>query len=156
MRTDPKQIVPSANDGDTLQTIAGVAAWNRAFGADAQEAESLAQSTTSSATYQDKVTLTTPALTGTYWVWFTCAFGSAGGNGKTNVRAINTTDSVTFLELNDQVAMNTTGPIENRGFAAQAEVVFSGVAKTFKIQFAAASSTAQIANARIFLCRKSA
>jgi hypothetical protein len=100
------------------------------FGRDRQSVESLGTSTTTSSSYQTKVSLTTPVLTGTYRVaWFALVY-SDGDLGR--VRLQNVTDGLDVgywqrHKSSDADVIQAVG-----GFA---NVVFAGAAKTFSIQW---------------------
>jgi len=89
---------------------------------------STGQAASNSTTYADVVSLTTPALTGTYKVSWTVFFlnDTAGQVAFTRVR--NDTDGV---NLEDERYTSTQLPTAN---TAWAYVAFTGAAKTFKIQ----------------------
>lgn len=122
------------------------------FGANYQTAISLARSTTTSATMQDKTTLTTGALTGTYRVHWTAVVDVATASSEVQARLYNVTDATVIGVVQDIRIRLTTERHVCSGFA---EVVFTGAAKTFKIQFASpnGSTTVGIQDARIELWR---
>lgn len=122
---------------------------NGAFGDDYQTAVSLARQTTTSGTYQDKATLTTPALTGTYRVGWMATFDHADDQGK--FRLYNVTDAAVIQEEIRKIKATT----DRTGIGGFAEVEFTGAAKTFKIQFADVTGGLMqgIANARIEIWR---
>jgi len=123
------------------------------FGKDAQFVKSDAESTTTGATFVTKVTLTTPALTGTYWIEYCAEIVTSTIGDRTEVRLQNTTDGLTLhnpmIEPKD-----TKNWYAISGFD---EVSFSGSAKSFAIQFRMpdTSATAKIRRARIRIFRKS-
>jgi len=101
------------------------------FGQDYQRAESLAQSQTTLATYQDKVTLTTPALTGTYRIACGAMVNNADKAGF--ARLYNVTDAGI---IGDEWKMRIKDSADNYpGFSSVHEVVFSGASKQFKVQY---------------------
>ena len=118
-----------------------------AFGRNYQYAEVEARSTTSSGTFQTKTTLTTAAVpAGTYRVSWKCNWDTANG-GQGEYRLRNTTDAVTVdgpMIVGQDFVAGPRFPIG--GFR---EVVFTGAAKTFVIQFRAAPDTVGIEQARI-------
>ncbi len=123
----------SITDGQVLQrsgsSIVG-ADLNVGFGNDYQTAVSETRSTTTSSTFQNKVQLITPALTGTYRVGWGAIVDNADDAGE--FRLQNVTDAATL----DGPAVGTFAEALDRspvgGFR---EVVFTGSAKTFEIQF---------------------
>jgi hypothetical protein len=123
------------------------------FGSNPQQAASDGISTTTSSTFQDKTTLTTGALTGTYRVAFSCEIMIGAANARYQCRLYNSTDA-TELCFDEQrpsaVSMYTTVS----GFVY---VTFAGAAKTFKIQFASQNNitTVTIRRARIEFWRVS-
>jgi len=123
------------------------------FGKDHQSAASEGSSTTTSSTYQDKVSLTTGALTGTYLVSFFFEATPQTANKHMQSRLYNSTDAAELC-FDDHRPVLTSLFKATSGFAT---VVFSGVAKTFKIQYASQdnSTTVEIRRARIELWRLS-
>jgi len=141
---------PSA--GQVLQASSSTsAAWATpatvVFGQDYQYAESLARSTTTSSVFQTKVTLTTPALTGTYRVAWTAGYGmDSTSNRRIAARLYNSTDAVE-LDIKSVRPSVTTVTESAGGFA---QVTFTGSAKTFLVQFRALDGTSvAIENARL-------
>lgn len=124
------------------------------FGNNYQTAVSLAKSTTTSATMQDKDTLTTGALTGTYRVGWMAVLDIGAANKEVAAQLYNVTDAVVVGVTQDYRPTQTTTKVFCGGFA---EVVFTGAAKTFKIQFSSpdGSTTVGIQDARIELWRVS-
>ncbi len=124
------------------------------FGADYQTAISTARSTTTSATMQDKTTLTTGALTGTYRVGWCSVIDSAAANKLVEAQLYNVTDAAVVGAVQIQRPSLATPRMVAGGFA---EVVFAGAAKTFKIQYRSTdgSTTVGIQDARIELWRVS-
>jgi hypothetical protein len=123
------------------------------FGKDHQSAASEGSSTTTSSTYQDKVSLTTGALTGTYLVSFSHEATPQTANKRVQSRLYNSTDAAELCFDDHRPVLANLFKITS-GFAT---VVFSGVAKTFKIQYASQdnSTTVEIRRARIELWRLS-
>ncbi|UCG53158.1 MAG: hypothetical protein JSW58_06290 [Candidatus Latescibacterota bacterium] len=101
------------------------------FGADYQREESLAESQTTLNTYQDKVTLTTPALTGTYRVGWSAMFNN---NDKAGFgRLYNVTDAVV---IGDEIPVRFKDSADKYWpFGTAHEVLFTGASKTFKVQW---------------------
>jgi len=119
------------------------------FGKDYQTAVSLARQTTTSAVYQDKVTLTTPALTGTYRVGWMATVDNTDDQGK--FRLYNSTNATVIQEEIRKIKTDN----DRTSIGGFAEIIFTGAAKTLKIQFADfIGGTAQgIADARIEIWR---
>lgn len=122
------------------------------FGQDYQTAISTARNTTTSATFQTKVTLTTPSLTGTYRVGWTSVIDIDNNKKSVLARLQNTTDAATIGEEQRMEPKDTTNRVVASGFA---EVTFSGASKTFEIQYSATGNTAGIQDARIEIWRVS-
>lgn len=131
---------------DTVQSGAGV------FGADYQTQVSAGESTTTSATFQTKVTLTTPALTGDYLVTWMARVGNSNVNASFEVQCYNTTDSGTVGGLFVREPKDATDKIS---FNAFEEISFSGAAKSFEIQYRTSGGTCSIDQARIMIYRVS-
>lgn len=122
------------------------------FGQDYQTAISTARSTTTSATFQTKVTLTTPSLTGTYRVGWTSVIDMDNNKKSVLARLQNTTDAATIGAEHSMEPKDPTDRVIAGGFA---EVTFSGASKTFEIQYSATGNTAGIQDARIEIWRVS-
>jgi len=123
------------------------------FGKDYQRQESLAESQTTLAAYQDKVTLTTPALTGTYRIAWGAMVTNTDKVGQ--VRLYNSTDAAVVgaeIPYRPKVA---TDNYPTRG--AVHEVTFTGAAKTFIVQWkdGAGGNTQSIKDAWIEVWRVS-
>jgi len=119
------------------------------FGADYQRAQSLGEQNTSLLAYQDKVTLVVPARTGTYRVAYSAMVKNSDKRGQ--VRLYNVTDAVTLEEIPFRVK-DSNDRYDQYGSAW--EIVFTGVAKTFKIQWQSLDGNAQyIKNAYIEIWR---
>lgn len=117
-------------------TISALSSVASIFGADFQSAVADSRTTTTSNTYQDKLTLTTGALTGTYRVGWCADIDMGGSNQIGWARLYNVTDS-TILGEQAHRPSSTTIHLPVTGFAY---VTFTGSAKTFRIQFRSASS----------------
>ena len=123
------------------------------FGQDYQTAISVARETTTSTTFQVKVTLTTPTLTGTYRVGWHAVVDQSNAQDKCWVQLYNTTDAAVVGVLQVQEPKDSNNRIAVGGFA---EVVFSGAAKSFEIQWRQqGGNTAGIQDARIEIWRVS-
>ena len=129
------------------------------FGRDYQTAVSVALSTTTSTTFQTKITLTTPSLTGTYRLGWCALVGQSNTGDKVECRLRNTTDGVTLGA--DPVGSGANGSrnepkdiLDRMTTAGFAEVVFSGAAKTFELQYRQqGGNTASIRNAHVEIWR---
>jgi len=111
------------------------------FGKDYQTAVADARTTTTSATFQNKTTLTTGALTGTYRVAWTAVLDI--GTPKVNAEAqlYNTTDSAILGAVQVLYGVDTSDRKNCGGFA---EVTFAGAAKTFYIQYRSVNGVATV------------
>lgn len=120
--------------GGTTDFLRADGAWAApTFGASYQTAISTAESSTTSSTFQDKATLTTPTLpAGTYRVGWRCLRNNADKPGET--RLYNATDAALLGGLHQLRMPNSpTNYWVASGFA---EVVFAtSGSKTFKIQW---------------------
>ena len=150
-------IEDSAAAGVKKYTTAGAVAAlapGGVFGANYQTAISLARTTTNAAAYVTKVSLVTPALTGTYRVSWECVGDAETVNKAINCRLFNATDAAIVGAAVQDRFSTATG---RHPYAQFAEVVFAGVAKTFQLQFMAPdappASVVGCQNARIELWR---
>jgi hypothetical protein len=112
-------------------------------------ASSDAQTSTTSMTFIDKVSLQTDVLTGTYWIEY-CAEAASSGNDNISAR-LQSSDGETLAEV--LVSMTAIGETGNlNGFA---EVSFSGQQKTFSLQYKSGHGrSVEIRRARIRMIRK--
>lgn len=123
------------------------------FGQDYQTEVDLPVSSTVSTTFQDKLTLTTPALTGTYRVGWHAVVDQSNGADAVQVQLENTTDAALVGVLQEHEPKDSRNRISVGGFA---EVVFTGAAKTFTMQWRQQrGGTASIRDARIEIWRVS-
>ena len=107
----------------TRAAVAGV------FGQDYQRVESLTESQTTLASYQDKVSLVTPALTGTYRVNWGAMVNHNNKAGR--VQLYNSTDTVVVgSEVTHRQKTENYLP-----YGGAHEVTFTGASKTFTIQW---------------------
>jgi len=123
------------------------------FGQDYQRAESLAESQTTLATYQDKVSLTTPALTGTYRVAWGAMVTNTDKVGQ--VQLYNSSDAaVVGFEIPFRPKLATD---DYPTVGAVHEITFTGSAKTFIVQYkdGAGGNTQSIKDAWIEVWRVS-
>jgi len=140
--------VTNAGGGTADVTISG-----GVFGQDYQTATSTGRSTTTSTTFQTKVTLTTGSLTGTYRVGWCAVVDQSRASDAVQVQLLNTTDAAVVGVLQEHEPKDSRNRIHVGGFA---EVVFSGAAKSFSIQWREQrGSTAGIQDARIEIWRVS-
>jgi pectin methylesterase-like acyl-CoA thioesterase len=141
-------LTATAGNAANWQTPSGII-----FGANFQTAVDETTTSTTSSSYQDKVTMTTPALTGTYRVSFYCEVATGSSNTRSLARLYNVTDA-TELCLHD--SRDSAGSLFQGKLGFQ-YVTFAGVAKVFKIQFASQAGVATIScrRARIELWRVS-
>lgn len=122
------------------------------FGKDYTAQASEGESTTTSASWQDKVTLTTPALTGVYRVNWYVEIKTSASNKFPQARVYNDTDGV---ELGFGQRTFSNAEIYDN-FSGYANVTFTGVAKTIKLQFANTSGgTTTVRRARLSVWRVS-
>lgn len=107
------------------------------------------RSTTTSTSYQDKVSLTTPALTGRFQVRWVCALDMSSTGGDMYARCRNVTDGSNVGQEARQEVSDTDEIVHISDFD---EVVFTGAAKTFTIQYrrgTAAALTVGIRGAKL-------
>lgn len=150
----------TANNGDVLTSDgAGGTSWQpaggsgSAFGQDYQSVASLALSTTASATFQNKVNLTTPALTGTYLITWHAVIRQENAADACQVQLTNDTDGGLVGVLQDHEPKDSNNRIKVGGFA---EISFTGAAKSFTMQWRQQrGGTAGIEDARIMIWRVS-
>lgn len=137
-----------ATDGQLLRWSASNGVWEpftsgaSVFGNDYQTATALTRTTTNTTTLggQTKVSLTTPALTGTYRVTWTCLIDVESTSQSLQLRLQNTTDVVTLGGVPVQWRPRNTAQRESVKFSDN--VVFTGAAKTFELQFNKVSGAA--------------
>jgi hypothetical protein len=110
------------------------------FGYDFQQVASEGDSTTTSSTFQDKVSLVSPALTGTYRVAFYCESSCFLANRSVQLRLYNSTDA-TELCLDEQRPSLSALFGSSSGFQF---VTFTGSSKTFKVQYASSNGATQV------------
>lgn len=113
-------------------------------------AESTGESTTTSATYQDKVTLNfTPDASSTYYYFFCTMFRqSTNTTTDSQVKFINTTTAVTFA--NPNVEPKDTSNYENHFSLGKEDFGASPAAQTLKLQYASeAGATVAVKESRI-------
>lgn len=126
----------AASFGKKKVTVGNVLA-QQVFGQSFQTAASSARSTTTSLTYQTKVTLTTPALTGTFRIGWTAALDHNSVSSSAKLRCYNQTDGAVIgaeqlKEFQDALNIETLS-----GFGY---VTFTGSAKTFTLDYCCATA----------------
>lgn len=110
----------------------GVADISQAFGADYQVAMSLPRSTTTSTSWQTKVTLTTSVMTGTYRVSWLGLIDQTNGQDSVEARLYNTTLGAPVGAINRLEPKDT----DNRELAGGVGgVVFSNQSMDFEVQW---------------------
>jgi hypothetical protein len=121
------------------------------WGDDYQSAVSAARSTTTSAIFQTKTALVTPALTGTYRIQWSAVIDQDNTGDSVEAQLYNVTDAVVV----GAVVIHEPKDVANRFYAGQVdEIVFAGAPKTFEIQYRQqGGNTAGIENARIEIWR---
>ena len=100
------------------------------FGKDADDVESLGESSTTSSSFQDKLVLTVSGFTGRGRIGWSAIISNDGDTSVYRVR--NTTDNNTLWETAEKIGNANDVEREISGFAY---VDFAGSAKTFKLQF---------------------
>lgn len=120
------------------------------FGNEVQTAASLANSTTTSGTYQTKLSLITPSLpAGDYYIAWSADIGNTNANGDSSLRFL--LDGVTTT--NEASAANGWAAGGYMAAGGHTVETFGIGARTLALQFLAGSQTAQIRNARIGIWR---
>lgn len=123
------------------------------------KAVSAAESTTTSTSLQDKVTLTFAAgdqeANAVYYIvaWAQVYNGTAGA--KVNLHLVNSTDAVTYQDLEPAPALADTEKIGQLMLGIYT-AASTPVEKAFKIQYCAVSGTAKIQKACIYIFKKGA
>jgi len=110
------------------------------FGDNFQNVAAEATTTTTSAVFQSKVTLTTPALTGTYRVAFYCEIASGTANTRAQARLFNSTDATELCFSETRMSLANLFACAT-GFQY---VTFTGAAKSFIVQFASQGGVATV------------
>ena len=121
--------------------ITNLSSFFSVFGANRQYVADETETNTSSSTMETKVTLTTPALTGTYHVEYYCEMEvNAGNNHNYAARLYNSTNAAELCYSQVRTAI----PLLYGGVTGFAIVTFAGAAKTFLLQFASPDNTTQV------------
>lgn len=108
--------------------------------------------TTTSTTYIQGATLSTGALTGTYWVFWSAEISNTSAASTAAARLQNITDSLTLGEA----ILNVPASANFNLVGGVAELVLSGVSKTLNIQYKRIGGvgTISLRRARIMFVRK--
>jgi len=123
------------------------------FGADYQTVEERAKSTTISATFQTKATLTTPALTGDYVYTWQALVDQTSAASQIEVRLWNVTGA---FSMGQWQLVQPTNPIERIFTGGTGEFPLAAASVTFEIQWRAlGGNTAGIEDAVIQVWRVS-
>ena len=123
-----------------LRGVTGISSAGQ-FGVGYQNAESLSSSTTTSTTYTNKVTLTTPSLpAGRYLVGFYSELTTDNASRSFGVRLGVDTASVILAEISQKPG--TAG--EFTAFGGVVEVTLTAAVHTFEIDFKVSGSAAPI------------
>lgn len=123
------------------------------FGAGFQEEVSLGRSTTTSSSFQNKLTLTTPALTGKYRVGWHAVVDQSLASDAVQAQLYNNTNAQVVGTTQEHEPKDTKNRIAVGGFEY---IDFTGSAKSFTIQYRQQrGSTAGIQDARIEIWRVS-
>lgn len=121
------------------------------FGRDYQREAELTRTTTSLTTPVTKVTMVTPALTGTYRVAWGATVDQSATNQAVRARLRNVTDGLTVGSPHIQTPQDTGDRMKAYGAN---EIVFAGLGKNLQLQYNAVSGgTAGCADAFIELWR---
>lgn len=143
--------VSDAGSGQVDVDISGGSA--SVFGADYQYEESLAETSTTATSFQNKVSLTTPSLTGTYRVGWRASLEADNGDGE--IRLLNETDSEA-IDLGQATSGGGPVSVEFFHFSGFQNITFTGTAKTFRIQYRQVSAgSVNIRDAKIEFWRVS-
>jgi hypothetical protein len=113
---------------------------NGQFGIDFYHSEDESSSSTTSATFQDKLTVVTPALTGTYLLWFYCELQANAANKTMVARLYNVTDATEICVRNDRPSQVTVWCAVT-GFGIG---TLTGSSKTYKIQYQSPDGSTQV------------
>jgi hypothetical protein len=113
-------------------------------------ASSDALSSTTSTTYQNKVSITTPAQAGTYRIGYSMEFNAQQNNKDVQVRLWDNTNSVEYGQ-NSQQTNNNANWFSFAGF--HYVTIATDTATTFILQYKAGTATCQVRNAELELWR---
>jgi hypothetical protein len=124
------------------------------FGRNYTLAQSLGTSTTTSTTFQTKVTLVTGALTGVYLLTWYCIMSRPSGGNPISARLYNVTSSNVVGGSWSKDQLQITDRLQ---FSGAAVITLSGTSNSFALQYAGGGiNTAAIGEARIEMWRVSA
>lgn len=112
-------------------------------------AASDALSTTTSTTYQNKLSVTTPAIAGTYRIGFSMEYNATSNNKNVQVRLYDNTNAVE-TDQNDQQTNSGANWFSFSGFYYHIQ---TATATTFILQYRAGTSNCQVRNARLEIWR---
>jgi hypothetical protein len=134
-----------------IDTALGVRAVE--FGRDYLKAESTGVSTTTSTTYQTKVTLATGTRSGKYLLTWYCLISKPVGGNPIFCRVRNTTSSATIGgEWQKDQLVNT----DKVSISGAAELTLTGTTQNISIQYrGGGGNTAQIEEARLYIWKVS-
>jgi len=148
--TPAANAIPKA-DGTGKLAAGWLPATTAIFGANHQTVESTARSTSTESSPQNKLTMTTPALTGTYRIGWHAVVDQSSNSSSVEAQLWNSTNAQVVGVIQVHEPEDTDSRIMVGGHA---HIVFSGAAKTFIIRYNTANgNTAGIADARIELWR---
>lgn len=106
------------------------------FGANPQTASAATRTTTTSASYGTKITITTGANTGTYLVTWSCVLDQGGANQVGLARLYNSTNATVLSEQSQRPSATSA----KSGMGGIAFITLAGVAKTINLEFASGSA----------------
>jgi len=152
--------LPNPGAGTSTRVLRSDLTWGEpaggVFGQGWTTAESAGHSTTTSETFQTKVSATVPGTAGTYMVQWTCAVDASELDREGEVRFQNTTDAST---LDGPRIFGTHDPDERRSESGAVLVTITGSSKTVEIQYRddglGPPTTIGISEARIHIWRVS-
>lgn len=143
----PWQDVVDYVDANAITDATGV--WTAV---DLSYAESNTLSSTTSTTYQNKVSVTSPAVAGVYRIGYTMEFNAQQNNKGVQVRLWDNTNSIELAQ-NSQQTNNNSNWFTFSGF--HYATVPANTAVTFILQYKAGTATCQVRNAALELWRVS-
>lgn len=121
------------------------------FGNDYQASYDASESSNSTTNYADKLSFTTPALTGTYRIQVDCITRVTSGTARTLVRLWDNTNSVMLCRWREASA----GTNRYASVGGYVTLVFTGNVVNLKLQFCCSTSaqTSYISNAGMNIWR---
>ena len=120
------------------------------FGQNPSYAASDALSSTTSTTYQNKVTLSTPAVIGTFRIGYTMEFNATANNKDVQVRLYNNT-AATEVAQNSQQTNNNANWFSFAGFHYVVQA--TATSQQFILQYRAGTTSCQVRNAELEIWR---